>query len=236
METVEYIERLKKLEKIRQDFIANVSHELRTPLTVFHGYLEMLIDDAQDHPWLPILMQMQQQSTRMEKLVEDLLLLARLESEQLTEDEKQTVAIAPIIATICEDARTINPTHQITTEIDDQLTLTGHEHELQSAFSNLVVNAVNYTPDHGHIRVRWQRCEDGARFSVSDTGIGIAEEHLSRLTERFYRVDKARSRGSGGTGLGLAIIKHVLLRHHGELKIDSQLGVGSTFTCHLKND
>lgn len=225
--------RLKKLENIRQDFIANVSHELRTPLTVFLGYLETLIDEAKDHPWQPILLQMQQQSHRMEKLVEDLLLLARLESEQHMNDDKQRVSAAALIRAICKDAQAINRSHNITAHVDEQLTIMGHEHELHSAFSNLVVNAVYYTPDHGHITVSWYQQDNEAVFSVQDTGIGIAEKHLSRLTERFYRADKARSRANGGTGLGLAIIKHVLLRHQAKLKISSELGVGSTFECRF---
>lgn len=229
----EYINQLQKFEKIRTDFVANVSHELRTPLTVFHGYLESLIDEAQDHRWQPIFLQMQQQCTRMEKLVSDLLLLARLESEQNTTEKKAAFDVAGMLDKIIVEAKALNPSHDIISDIDSELTICGYEHELQSAFSNLVFNAVYYTPDHGTITLKWYRDGNDAIFSVSDTGIGIEQKHIPRLTERFYRVDKARSRGNGGTGLGLAIIKHVLLRHDAELIIDSELGVGSVFACIL---
>lgn len=229
----EYINQLQRLEKIRQDFIANVSHELRTPLTVFHGYLESLIDESKDHPWNKIFLQMQQQSKRMEKLVADLLLLARLESDHIVMDQKQIVNVPAMIKTIAEEARALNNTQNIITDVDDSLQIEGYEKELRSAFSNLVYNAVHYTPDCGKIIITWKKIKDAAIFTVTDTGIGIDQKHIARITERFYRVDKARSRANGGTGLGLAIIKHVLIRHNGELKIQSELGKGSTFSCIL---
>ncbi|MCB1828224.1 MAG: two-component sensor histidine kinase [Coxiellaceae bacterium] len=229
----DYIQQLHKLEKMRQDLIANVSHELRTPLTVFQGYLESLIEDAQGHPWQPIFIQMQQQSTRMEKLVADLLLLARLESDQLITEKKQQIPVPDMINAMCQQAKILNSTHHIIADIDEKLLIQGYENEIHSAFSNLLFNAVYYTRDNGTIHIRWYKETNHAIFSVTDTGIGIDKKHIPRLTERFYRVDKARSRANGGTGLGLAIIKHVLIRHHGELIIDSEVGKGSTFCCRL---
>lgn len=223
-----------KLEKIRQDFIANVSHELRTPLTVFRGYLETLLEETNDHPWHPIFQQMGKESERMQKLVADLLLLARLESDQTSDDARPTVEIAPMIRQIHEAAKTLSHDrqHQFVLNLDEGITIHGNEHELQSAFSNLIFNAVHYTPEQGTIEISWQgHGNNQAEFKVTDSGIGIDAKHLARLTERFYRVDKARSRAKGGTGLGLAITKHVLLRHHSELNIESEVGSGSSFSC-----
>lgn len=221
------------LDKMRQDFVANVSHELRTPLTVIHGYLETLLDQTDDdHPWHEILMQMYQQSENMEKLVADLLLLARLETDQPTID-KAPVAVASMLKNICEEAKVLSgdKQHQFNLELDYELNISGQERELRSAFSNIIFNAVNYTPANGNITVKWYCDGNKIKLAVTDTGIGIEQKHIPRLTERFYRVDKARSRSKGGTGLGLAIIKHVLLRHHAQLQIESEVSKGSTFTC-----
>lgn len=222
------------LERMRQDFVANVSHELRTPLTVIHGYLETLLEqtDAQTH-WKNIFTQMYQQSLRMEKLVEDLLLLSSLESMQPVESDFRPVPVAQLLQHIAADADVLSGErqHQIHLQIDEHLKISGLENELQSAFSNLIFNAVNYTPARGHIYIHWY-CENNcARLDVRDTGIGIAPEDIPRITERFYRVDKARSRSSGGTGLGLAIVKHALLHHQAQLKISSEFGKGSIFSC-----
>lgn len=226
------------LEQVRSDFVANVSHELRTPLTVIRGYLEALIHNK--HPDVEMLakiyMQMYQQSLRMADIIEDLLLLAHLEGEDHPVDEKKDIPVADILQALCMDARNISgdKKHKIILHADEKLHLTGSESELRSLFSNLIVNAVKYTPAGGHIMVDWYRDENArAIFSVSDTGIGIAREHIPRITERFYRVDKARSRERGGTGLGLAIVKHVLLRHEARLKIESEVGKGSKFTCEF---
>jgi len=227
------------LEKIHRDFVANLSHELRTPLTVIRGYLEMLQDHKQLAPttWHKMFDQMHEQSLRMEKLVEDLLLLSRLEIDLPEVKPPQDVAIIPLIRAVCDEAHMLSAgQHQIHFHPLSQALLYGQEDELRSAFSNLLLNAVKYTPANGVIDVTWTIDKDGAHFIVKDTGIGIAAHHLTRITQRFYRVDKARSRANGGTGLGLAIVKHVLLRHDAELLIQSELGKGSTFDCHFSND
>ncbi len=228
------ISRIKRLERMRSDFVANVSHELRTPLTVVSGYLEnMAVDDSeQSNQWRKCLQQMQGQTQRMTRLVEDLLMLSRLENEDKTA-MRDPVAVPALLASLVEDASVLSgeSQHHISLESDDSLWLRGSEKELTSAFSNLLFNAVQYTPDKGHIIVRWYRDADNACFEVQDDGIGIAIQHIYRLTERFYRVDAGRSREHGGTGLGLAIVKHVLDRHEAWLGIESQPGKGSVFRC-----
>ncbi|TWI49316.1 two-component system phosphate regulon sensor histidine kinase PhoR [Pseudomonas duriflava] len=229
------VTRLHQLEQMRKDFVANVSHELRTPLTVIAGYVETLVDNADQDAnprWLRALGQMQQQANRMQHLIDDLLLLAKLEATDYPADNKP-IAIAPMLHVIQQDARALSAQrgHKITLEADSTLALKGSEPELRSAFSNLVFNAVKYTPDGGQIRIRWWQDERGAQLSVSDSGLGIEARHLPRLTERFYRVDASRASSTGGTGLGLAIVKHVLIRHHGHLEIESTPGQGSVFTC-----
>ncbi len=231
------IRHIEHLERIRRDFIANVSHELRTPLTVIHGYLEAMLDQAHDatQPWRNIFLQMHQQTLRMENLVENLLLLARLENETETQCSEETVDIARMLSSICDEARTLsNQQHNIQLHVDPAIKLFGFSDELRSLFSNIIFNAVKYTPAGGQISVDWFLQDNVAHCRVRDTGIGIATEHVPRLTERFYRVDPARSRASGGTGLGLAIARHVLLRHCADLKIDSTPGEGSIFCCLFK--
>lgn len=227
-----------RLEQIRRDFMANVSHELRTPLTVVVGYLEAL-HDAEDEglrPWRRELDVMHQQTGRMRHLVEDLLLLSRLESTSLAALE--IVAVPEMLAGLKKEAAVISgeKEHAITLDADPDLYLRGSRKELESAFANLIINAIRYTPAGGRIDLRWYREGNHAGFSVSDTGIGIPATHIPRLTERFYRVDVGRSRDSGGTGLGLAIVKHVLKRHRAELRIESQVGQGSTFACLFPDD
>ncbi|MEQ6328316.1 phosphate regulon sensor histidine kinase PhoR [Pseudomonas chengduensis] len=230
------VTRLYQLEQMRKDFVANVSHELRTPLTVIAGYLETLLDNVEaiNPRWLRALQQMQQQGARMQTLLNDLLLLAKLEATDYPSDN-QPVAADLMLLSIKNDAQALSGEHQhrITLEADPHLKLKGSEAELRSAFSNLVFNAVKYTPAGGDIRIRWWGDEHGAHLSVSDTGMGIEAKHVPRLTERFYRVDSSRASNTGGTGLGLAIVKHVLLRHRGNLEISSVPGKGSTFTCHF---
>ncbi|HSC82267.1 MAG TPA: phosphate regulon sensor histidine kinase PhoR [Pseudomonas sp.] len=230
------VTRLHQLEQMRKDFVANVSHELRTPLTVITGYLETLQDNVENvNPrWLRALQQMQQQGARMQNLLNDLLLLAKLEATDYPSDNLP-VAVDLLLLSIKNDAQALSATHnhRISLEADASLKLKGSEAELRSAFSNLVFNAVKYSPDEGDIRIRWWGDEQGAHFSVTDSGIGIEAKHLPRLTERFYRVDSSRSASTGGTGLGLAIVKHVLLRHRARLDITSVPGKGSTFTCHF---
>ncbi|ALA24158.1 PAS domain-containing sensor histidine kinase [Piscirickettsia salmonis] len=226
------------LDKMRQDFVANVSHELRTPLTVIHGYLETLIDfsesstDQKTSPYLHIYNQMQQQTKRMESIVADLLLLSRLEGQAPNKDEDEVIALASILQGVYQDTLTLSQqAHDIQLEIDEQIKLKGNRSELRSAFTNLSYNAVRYTPKGGKISIIAYKNDHGIHVLVKDTGIGVPKKYIQRLTERFYRVDKGRSRDVGGTGLGLAIVKHVLLRHEGELTIKSTEQQGSEFTC-----
>jgi two-component system phosphate regulon sensor histidine kinase PhoR len=225
------VSKMLRLEQVRQDFVANVSHELRTPLTVIHGYLDML--DPSDFPeWAPILSEMQRQSQRMTQLVEDLLTLSRLEAQDSLPDE--SVAMTPMLATLKREAEALSQ-HRHTLVVVDEAgcDLWGSNKELHSAFSNLVSNAVRYTPVGGTISLRFAREGDGAVLSVRDTGYGIPQSHLPRITERFYRVSTSRSRESGGTGLGLSIVKHVLNLHQARLEIVSEVGQGSTFSIHF---
>lgn len=230
------VTRVHNLEQMRKDFVANVSHELRTPLTVVVGYLETMLDseDSISPRWRRALQQMQQQARRMQSLLNDLLLLARLETSD-TAGEAKPVAVDRMLIGIRQDAQALSAerNHRITLESLTTRSLLGVDGELRSAFSNLVFNAVKYTPDGGEINIRWWEDDVGAHLSVRDNGAGIAPQHISRLTERFYRVDSSRNSNTGGTGLGLAIVKHVLIRHGAELKITSVLGQGSCFTCHF---
>jgi two-component system, OmpR family, phosphate regulon sensor histidine kinase PhoR len=225
------ISHLNRLEQIRRDFVANVSHELRTPLTVIHGYLELI--DPEDVPELaPVLGEMRAQSKRMGQIVEDLLTLSRLETQHQIADER--VPMASLLATVRKEADALSQgRHRILLESSAEADLLGSPKDLHSALSNLVSNAVRYTPAGGTITIRWQREPGGAVYSVSDTGFGIPATHLARLTERFYRISSSRSRDSGGTGLGLSIVKHVLNLHQAQLQIESAPGVGSTFACHF---
>ena len=229
------VSRLQKLEQMRRDFVANVSHELRTPLTVVMGYLETLEGDPDGvQRWGRSIQAMREQTERMQRIVEDLLLLSRLETDVQTES-REPVRVPPMLEHLREEAVRLSgdQDHRITLEADEDLWLRGDESQLRSAFSNLVYNAVRYTPAGGAIHMRWLADDQGACFEVADTGIGIAPHHVPRLTERFYRVDVGRSRQSGGTGLGLAIVKHVLLRHDARLEIESVPGKGSTFRCEF---
>lgn len=226
------VSKLMRLEHMRRDFVANVSHELRTPLTVVHGYLDMM--DPSDQPeWAPILHEMRRQSQRMTQLVEDLLTLSRLEAQDALTDE--SVAMAPLLISLGREAEALSQhRHTITVEDEARVDLWGSQRELHSAFSNLVSNAVRYTPEGGSIQIRFVRAPDGGvTLSVRDSGYGIPAAHLPRITERFYRVSTSRSRESGGTGLGLAIAKHVLSLHQARLEIASEVGRGSCFSCHF---
>lgn len=222
------------INRMRKDFIANASHELRTPLTVIAGYLEAFEEDQENCPedWAPKIAQMRQQAGRMKRLIEDLLELSRLESAKELEHAEE-VKVADMLETIIREAETLSGEQQHVFEkhLDPDLRLLGDRHDLYNAFSNLIFNAVQYTPAHGSITVSWYRDGAGAHMAVEDTGLGIAEQHLNRVTERFYRVDKGRSRAKGGTGLGLAIVKHVLTRHKARLHIHSEEGRGSLFRC-----
>jgi len=229
------ISRLEAVARMRRDFIANVSHELKTPLTVVTGFVETLQDLAlEPHQRRRYLQLMQEQAHNMQRLVNDLLTLSALESEQNPLNEVP-FAVVPLLLALSADAKALSAgRHTIALDIGNAAIVTGSRDELASAFGNLVSNAIRYTPDGGTITLRWRISEDGTgEFSVEDTGIGIAAEHVPRLTERFYRVDRSRTRASGGTGLGLAIVKHVLLRHQAELDVMSELARGSTFTARL---
>ncbi|OQW94912.1 MAG: hypothetical protein BWK79_04330 [Beggiatoa sp. IS2] len=232
------ITQLHRLEQIRRDFVANISHELRTPLTVVAGFIETMSDTEDEglHKWQRPLVLMAQQTARMRCIVDDLLMLSRLESEP-TPSRIELVDVANMLTNIHEEARILSGErhHQFTLEVDDNLLMYGHPGELRSAFSNLIFNAVRYTPAGGDIIIRWYNDERVIHFEIRDTGEGIAPEHLPRLAERFYRVDVGRSRNQGGTGLGLAIVKHVLNRHAGHLHIESTVGKGSVFRCDFPN-
>jgi two-component system phosphate regulon sensor histidine kinase PhoR len=224
---------LYNLNQVRRDFVSNVSHELRTPLTVLTGFLENLSENNplpfQERPFKLML----EQAARMKTIINDLLLLSKLEMGE--ESAYQTpVAVPELVKRVVTQARLVADQkggYKLQQELDQDLWLLGNENELQSAFSNLILNAIIHTPAHTLIEVSWGREQEAALFSVTDSGPGIPERHIPRLTERFYRVDKGRSRQSGGTGLGLAIVKHVLNRHDGELIISSKEGQGSRFTC-----
>lgn len=220
------------LENMRKDFVANASHELRSPLTVMTGYLETLLSDpAMDRELGGPLLEMQRQTQRMNGIVRDLLDLSRLDA-QVADAAMTEIDVSALCAMLRKDvlARPGHP--QVSVAIDTDSNLLGEEPEVLSAFSNLVDNAVKFTPQTGSIRLRWWLEPSGeACFAVSDTGPGIAAEHLPRLTERFYRADAGRARNAGGTGLGLAIVKHVLMHHGASLRIESEPGKGSTFTC-----
>ena len=222
-------------DKMRKDFIANVSHELRTPLTVISGYLESFEAHFEENEtFLKPVQTMQQQSLRMNNLVQDLLVLSKLESETGTDRSKPLLPVPVIIESVINDAKILNSekNYQIKTDIDSSLMMHGYENEIQSMISNLINNAIRYTPDGSVIQINWSRNNNKKLvFSVKDNGDGIEEKHLQRLTERFYRVDKGRSRSEGGTGLGLSIVKHIINHHHGKLKIKSKVGEGSQFIC-----
>jgi two-component system phosphate regulon sensor histidine kinase PhoR len=225
------VSQIEKTDSMRRDFVANVSHELKTPLTVLSGFLETVqeleLNEADQKKYLDL---MSVQTGRMKTLVEDLLTLAKLEGNP-EPPVTQVVPMGVMLSRLQSDAQGLSQGHhQIVVEKNSDRNVLGDDLELYSAFGNLVSNAVRYTPDGGNITIRWTDLEDGAIFTVIDTGPGIAQEHIPRLTERFYRVDRSRSRDTGGTGLGMAIVKHVINRHHGELKIESTLGVGSEFS------
>ncbi len=227
------ITRWERLETTRRDFVANVSHELRTPLTVVAGFLETLEDMTTPDPEMTrrSLQLMMQQTSRMTHLVEDLLTLSRLESTQNPLREED-VNIPELVRTLQQDAQILSAgRHKLRLRLDSGDWLKASADELRSAFGNLVSNAVRYTPENGEIEIRWEILADGQpAFSVRDSGIGIEPQHIDRLTERFYRVDRSRSRETGGTGLGLAIVKHVLVRHQARLDVQSTPGKGSTFS------
>lgn len=239
MVVVRDVTRLKQLEQMRKDFVANVSHELRTPLTVVTGYLEMMDGDMMPPPamWNKAQNTMLEQCKRMDSLVSQLLSLSRIEGARRQDNDK-AINVPQLLGYIHTEANSINQDkgHELIFNIDKTLDIKGSEDELRSAFSNLVFNAIYYTKPGGKVEVCWQRKNNKACFSVTDNGDGIAPEHINRLTERFYRVDKARSRTTGGSGLGLAITKHVLTRHDSKLNISSEVNKGSCFSFEFSID
>ncbi len=232
---------VKRLEQMRRDFISNISHELRTPLTVLRGYLEALQDEngnaMEEKMWRRTIDVMNQQALRMQNIVDDLLMLSRMETSK-TQGAPESISIPELLRSIQSAAQALGKekNQEISLEIDETLWLNGTRSELYSAFSNLIFNAVHYTPPNGRITVEWSQNEEGAHLKVTDTGIGIAPQHIKRITERFYRVDNGRSREMGGTGLGLAIVKHVLQRHDAKLTIFSEVNRGSTFSCDFPRE
>jgi two-component system phosphate regulon sensor histidine kinase PhoR len=231
------ISKIQRLEEMRRDFVANVSHELKTPLTVVRGYVEMVqaSDSALEPHWQKAFSTIETQVSRMDRLVEQLLVLSRVENN-VDSDNHHQVDLSRLILTIVEDAQWLNQEkkHVIHSDIAPDISLEGNEHELKSACLNLLSNAIAYTPKNGVIDVTLRIDGNKIRFSVKDNGPGIKPEHVNRLTERFFRVDKSRSRNTGGSGLGLAIVKHVLNHHHGELSIESDWQKGSEFIIFFK--
>lgn len=227
------VTQIEKVDAMRRDFIANVSHELRTPLTVVGGFIETLSDMEGAIPSniRSYFGMMQDQTTRMRRLIEDLLTLSHIESNTQAPDNNP-INMSMLMNMLLNDANALSQgKHKITAQTNPHFDLTGAVDELQSALGNLVSNAIRYTPEGGEINISWQLHHNQGVFSVSDNGIGIDQQHIHRLTERFYRVDRGRSRETGGTGLGLSIVKHILTRHQAKLEITSELGVGSTFSA-----
>jgi len=229
---------LRRVEAVRRDFVANVSHELRTPLTVITGYVESFEGEAMPEHVREGIDAVDRQSKRMLSIVQDLLMLSKLEMEPPNPDAAEQVNVADLLGGLVGDAERLSGerNHEIVLEADPGLGLKGISAELSSAFGNLVTNAVQHTPPGARIRVSWRRRENGAVLEVQDNGQGIDQRHLPRLTERFYRVDTSRSRARGGTGLGLSVVKHAVARNGGELSIDSSPGRGSTFRCIFPAD
>jgi two-component system, OmpR family, phosphate regulon sensor histidine kinase PhoR len=228
------VSREQQLQSMRRDFVANASHELRSPLTVITGYLDALADDQKlDPTWSAPILEMRRQAERMSTIIRDLLELSKLESGERPLDG-EPIDVPGMLALLRKETLALeHRPHEVLLTLDSKEWLKGVESEVHSIVSNLVSNAVKYTPPQGEIELRWWTDHDGGHIAVRDTGVGIAPEHVPRLTERFYRVDSGRSRELGGSGLGLAIVRHALQRHEGTLTIDSVEGGGSTFTCHF---
>ncbi len=231
--TIRDITRLRNLEQMRKDFVANISHELRTPLTVLSGYLETLQMSGESLPksWAAPLDQMSQQTGRMTALADDLVMLSQLESVDL-QSTNNTVKLKPMLEQIAKDGEALSDSkHSLSVDCPEHISVAGAQNELYSAFSNLAFNAIRHNPQGTDIRLQAKQDDKSVTVIVEDDGVGIDAKHLPRLTERFYRVDSSRTSSTGGTGLGLAIVKHVLLRHGADLSIDSKLGSGTTMTC-----
>ena len=219
------------LNRMRRDFVANASHELRSPLTVMTGYIDAMAEDpVLLKSWEQPVRQMQEQAQRMTRIVAELLELSRLEgSGRAPTDE--TVDVGRLLTSVCDAFREQDGSPEFDLAVESSAQLRGNASEIESVISNLVSNAVRHTPAEGRVSLRWSTGPEGATLEVLDTGEGIAAEHIPRLTERFFRVDRGRARTDGGVGLGLAIVKHVLGRHEARLEISSEPGVGSEFRC-----
>src|SRR5664280_2237637 len=227
------VTQLKKMERMRKDFVANVSHELRTPLTVLKGYLETLqdLDDGHSTLLTSSFQQMQGQTERMQHLVDDLLLLTRLETQQ---KKSRCVDVPALLSQICKEGDALeNASRRIELTLETTVHIVGDEQELRSAFTNLLGNALKYSPENSVVKVRWYQDKGSIVLAVEDQGEGIAQTDIPRVTERFYRIETKRLKKVNGTGLGLAIVKHVLMRHDAHLNITSELGKGSSFSCHF---
>ncbi len=226
-----------RVQQMRKDFVANVSHELRTPLTVLNGTTELLDDskDAIPEQFHKPIELMNQQTKRMASIVNDLLTLSKLESGH-NESSSEIIDVTTLLSLLENEAKTLSGDleQNIVVKVDDSLPLYGNLTEITSCFTNLISNAIRHTPPNGTINICWHKNAGDSCFEVQDNGFGIATEHISRLTERFYRVDAGRSRNTGGTGLGLSIVKRILLRHNASLEIESEEGIGSTFRCRFK--
>jgi two-component system phosphate regulon sensor histidine kinase PhoR len=232
------VTQLERIEVMRRDFVANVSHELRTPLTVVGGFIETLGDmpNLENDMARKAIQLMGEQTQRMGRLVADLLTLSKLE-DTLNALQEDAVDVPALLRMLCEEGESLSAKrHVLRLELMSEHALLGSAEELRSAFGNLISNAICYTPQGGTILVSWHEQGDQLVFSVQDSGIGIAPQHIPRLTERFYRVDHSRSRETGGTGLGLAIVKHIAGRHHARLEIVSEEGAGSTFKIVFSAD
>lgn len=225
-----------RLNKMRRDFVANASHELRSPLTVIAGYLEALSeDDELPQNWIKPVAQMRSQSTRMNHILAELMELSRLENDG-TAPRNEAIDVSSLLRDVRDSFFRQNESATINVDDDLSLKLIGIRAEIESVVVNLLSNALRYTSRDGEIVLAWRRTAKGASLIVEDNGDGIEAKHISRLTERFYRVDRGRSRDDGGVGLGLAIVKHVIVRHQGQLDITSEPGKGSKFCCSFPND
>ena len=232
------VTQLERIEVMRRDFVANVSHELRTPLTVVGGFIETLGDmpNLENDMARKAIQLMGEQTQRMGRLVVDLLTLSKLE-DTLNALQEEAVDVPALLRMLCQEGESLSAKrHVLRLELMSEHAVLGSAEELRSAFGNLISNAICYTPQGGTILVSWHEQGDQLVFSVQDSGIGIAPQHIPRLTERFYRVDHSRSRETGGTGLGLAIVKHIAGRHHARLEIISEEGAGSTFKIVFSAD
>jgi two-component system phosphate regulon sensor histidine kinase PhoR len=234
------VTQVKVLEQMRRDFVANASHELRTPISVVYGYLDMMMEDTNEgisQEWRLAIMQMHEQTNRLKQIIDDMMTLSRLEDPEY-DGEHEFVELAPLLESAGNNAAILSgdKNHRIRTEIESECLLYCNRKEIESLITNLVSNAVRYTPEKGSIIIRWLVDASGGSLSVIDTGIGMAADELPRITERFYRTDSARSRETGGTGLGLAIINHIVNRHQAKLTIESQLHRFSIFTVQFPSD